>query len=439
MPTAGRVAETLIYSLLNLLPYLILALYPFYNTLRFSRRATVAFVVALTLVQIGLGACAMLFFTEYAGLWSLLSTALYAAFFLLCVKDRFGKIVFMLLMVSNAGNMVVMLSKALENLLFPELAVQGYRWSFSLCTALVQAATFPLLFLYFRRYFCGALRVKSSEKAWRYLWLVPGTFYFCWYFMLYFNPLSSHELALMPENAVFTALLNLGAMLVYSLVAGALVQADRNVALQAENYTLSIENMQYRSLTARIEEARAARHDLRHHLSVLQTLLQRQDYEQLSRYLQEYLSASATDAPLSYCPQMALNAVTAYYAQIASQADTKFTAELNVPAELPLRDADLTVLFGNLLENACAASLTLPQEEREIVFRVEADGRKLRFTLDNRFSGELRTQENRLLSTKHEGFGLGVESARNIAQRCGGDLQYRAEGGWFRVSGLLHF
>ncbi len=42
-------------------------------------------------------------------------------------------------------------------------------------------------------------------------------------------------------------------MLVYSLVADALVQADRNVALQAENYTLSIENMQYRSLTARIE------------------------------------------------------------------------------------------------------------------------------------------------------------------------------------------
>ena len=124
MPTAGRVAETLIYSLLNLLPYLILALYPFYNTLRFSRRATAAFIVALTLVQIGLGACAMLFFTEYAGHWSLLSTALYAAFFLLCVKDRFGKIVFMLLMVSNAANMVVMLSKALENLLFPELAVQ---------------------------------------------------------------------------------------------------------------------------------------------------------------------------------------------------------------------------------------------------------------------------------------------------------------------------
>ena len=70
------------------------------------------------------------------------------------------------------------------------------------------------------------------------------------------------------------------------------------------------------------------------------------------------------------------------------------------------------MLFGNLLENACAASLPLPQEEREIVFRVEADGRKLRFTLDNRFSGELRTQESRLLSTTHEGFGLGVESAR---------------------------
>ena len=210
MPTAGRVAETLIYSLLNLLPYLILALYPFYNTLRFSRRATVACYcgadagadragrlrdavfhrVRGALVAAEHGALRRVFSAVRQG--QVRQDRLYAADGFQC--SQHGRDA-----VQSVGK------SALSGIGGAGLPVE-----LSLCTALVQAATFPLLFLYFRRYFCGALRVKSSEKAWRYLWLVPGTFYFCWYFMLYFNPLSSHEMALMPENAVFTALLNLG-------------------------------------------------------------------------------------------------------------------------------------------------------------------------------------------------------------------------------------
>ncbi len=55
MPDIYRIAEVAVYSLLNLLPFLALALYPFRRSLRFSRRITAALICALTVIQLLLG------------------------------------------------------------------------------------------------------------------------------------------------------------------------------------------------------------------------------------------------------------------------------------------------------------------------------------------------------------------------------------------------
>lgn len=55
MPDIYRIAEVAVYSLLNFLPFLALALYPFRRSLRFSRRITAALICALTVIQLLLG------------------------------------------------------------------------------------------------------------------------------------------------------------------------------------------------------------------------------------------------------------------------------------------------------------------------------------------------------------------------------------------------
>lgn len=40
MPPVSRIVEVIIYSLLNFLPFLVLALYPFRHSLRFSKAIT---------------------------------------------------------------------------------------------------------------------------------------------------------------------------------------------------------------------------------------------------------------------------------------------------------------------------------------------------------------------------------------------------------------
>ena len=54
MPPLYRMAEVALYALLNFLPFLVLAIYPFRNSLRFSRKSTGFLIGELTVIQLSL-------------------------------------------------------------------------------------------------------------------------------------------------------------------------------------------------------------------------------------------------------------------------------------------------------------------------------------------------------------------------------------------------
>ena len=87
MPPIYRIAEVAVYSLLNFLPFLALALYPFRRCLRFSGRVTAALIVLVTLAQLLLGAWAAFAPGKSAGKISAISTILYAVFYFAAVKN----------------------------------------------------------------------------------------------------------------------------------------------------------------------------------------------------------------------------------------------------------------------------------------------------------------------------------------------------------------
>ena len=180
MPPLYRLVEVGIYSLLNFLPLMVLALYPFRHRLRFSKTATVGLVVALSLVQIFLGWQAA-FFSTNAGLLSAVSTLLYAAFYFFAVKVKVGKTGFTLLLLSNNASFIVITSKCLEGILFPSLAYESYRWSFSLCMLMTEAVVWGPLFIYMKKVYTPAVEREPSGLEWRYLWLIPFTFYIILY------------------------------------------------------------------------------------------------------------------------------------------------------------------------------------------------------------------------------------------------------------------
>ena len=80
-----RYLEVAAYSMLNLMPFLLLAIYPFRRHLRFPRPITVLLIGGMGLVQIGLGFIAA-FSNVGSEVMSLVSPFLYAAFYFFVVK-----------------------------------------------------------------------------------------------------------------------------------------------------------------------------------------------------------------------------------------------------------------------------------------------------------------------------------------------------------------
>ncbi len=164
MPPVSRILEAVIYSLLNFLPFLVLALYPFRNSLRFSKGVTGALIGLLTAIQLLLGAWVSLIPGNHAAAASATSTILYAAFYFLAVKKHFGKTFFTLLMISNLANLAVISAKCLEGLCFPALATQSYRWSFSLMLFAVESALSVPIFLYMKAVYTPGRR-KGTVRS----------------------------------------------------------------------------------------------------------------------------------------------------------------------------------------------------------------------------------------------------------------------------------
>lgn len=55
MSGSGHILEMILYSQLNFTPYIAIALYPFRNSLRFSKRITTLLIVAAAILQVFIG------------------------------------------------------------------------------------------------------------------------------------------------------------------------------------------------------------------------------------------------------------------------------------------------------------------------------------------------------------------------------------------------
>ena len=368
-----------------------------------------------------------------------MSTVLYAAFYFMAVKMPFGKTFFTLLMLSNTANLIVISSKCIEGLIFPALAVQNYRWSFSLMMFIVEAAVFTPIFIYMKKIYTPAVEKEPSGIEWRYLWLIPATFYVVWYYMIYGNTsASSLEIALKPKSTFILLLVNIGAFLIYFVVAKLISEQSRNMELWEKNHQLQMQNLQYENLQTKITEARRAKHDVRHHISILRKYVSDRNLEGLNSYLNSYQSDLPDDSLNSYCENAAVNAVLLYFAQQAKECSVTFNAEAVVPANTSIDETDLSVLLGNLIENALDACIADKSANKKIGIKAKYDNYALWLTVDNTFTGKLNlTKSGTYLSTKHSGSGLGISSVKAIAEKYNGVSKFEADGEMFYASIML--
>lgn len=123
----------------------------------------------------------------------------------------------------------------------------------------------------------------------------------------------------------------------------------RSSQLDRENQLLAVESRRYMELRSYLEQTRHLRHDFRQHLHVISGLTEAGRLDELKSYLSQYES-ELSDARPTLCVNAAVDALAGHYDYEARKQGIQIEWKLELPKLLPLPEADLCTILGNLLE-----------------------------------------------------------------------------------------
>ena len=202
-------------------------------------------------------------------------------------------------------------------------------------------------------------------------------------------------------------------------LARSILRAQREMRVLALRNQLVLEN--YRALEQKMRESAALRHEFKHRLLAIDSMLQARDLEGLERCVAGWKAESAASSQLLYTNNIVVNAILQDAAEQARAAGVSFQAAALVPEELPFPDEDLCALLINLLENALEGAARTPEgRERSILFRARIFKGFLTIKCENTFDGYVKTDgQGRLLTTKEEpaSHGFGMAQMRAVSQK----------------------
>ena len=173
-------------------------------------------------------------------------------------------------------------------------------------------------------------------------------------------------------------------------------------------------------------------HDLRHHMVTLQGFLQGGRVQDACDYLEQYLDSARQVELVELCRNPVVNMVVGHYRALALQKDIRFQVRIQVPDQLSVSDIDLSVILGNLLENAIDAA-----DQRFIQFHMLCSGQMLAITVDNGFRGEIKKVDGRYVSSKPNHSGLGLRNIEMIAEKYEGGVEFTHDLHVFHSSVML--
>lgn len=183
-------------------------------------------------------------------------------------------------------------------------------------------------------------------------------------------------------------------------------------------------------------EMRGYKHDFHHHLQALKGQLEAGETGRALAYLEELDQELMHVDTLLKTGNIALDAILSAKIARAKNAGISVTIKANVSDSLLLSDLELSIIVGNLLDNAIEACMTAAGE-RFLRLYIGMKQKMLYFSMLNTAGSKLTKSGNLFLSRKKGLHGFGLHRAEAILQEHGGWCKFNSEDGAFTSEFLV--
>lgn len=184
------------------------------------------------------------------------------------------------------------------------------------------------------------------------------------------------------------------------------------------------------------KEMRGYKHDFHHHLQALKGQLEAGEVDRALAYIEQLDNQLMNVDTLLKTGNVSLDAILSAKIAQAKAENIAVTVKANVPDALTISDLELSIIIGNLLDNAIEACRTVTGERFIRIF-ISMKGTMLYFPMLNA-AGAKKKKTGSLFATHKDGVhGFGLRRAEAILEEHGGWVKYNSEDGAFTSEFLV--
>lgn len=280
-----------------------------------------------------------------------------------------------------------------------------------------------------RRYFREPFRacINANSKS-RLLVLAPAVTVSLSMF-INFNKTSSFAvliITLLTVSAFFAVVLLL---FVYSARLADADEREKRLSDSLEQQRKNFEN-----IAQSVDEGRLFRHDMRHHLNVLNGMALQNNSVEICEYIKTLNETTGLCASETYCKNPPVNAVLLDYISRAKKIGCRCKCKISLPEELPFDLPDVCIILSNALENAINACEKCLVEMRslEVCADYPEEG-KLKIAVKNSCADDVKLDNEGLpiVKERKDGHGIGLHGVKKIVEKYNGFICCAYENGEF--------
>lgn len=193
----------------------------------------------------------------------------------------------------------------------------------------------------------------------------------------------------------------------------------------------------YAEINRKYEESRRVIHDIKKHLSVLESLNAIDGNKKAGEYRE--IIENEVDSLFSgfQCSNQILSIIMSQKIVMAESEDIKVNTEVEDIMFDFVSDIDITAIFANLWDNAIEACRKVKQSERFINIIIGRVNEFVVINFENVFDGVINEHDGKLLSTKKQHEGVGMSIIKSSVEKYKGALVIEHDENLFKAKVLI--
>ncbi len=237
-------------------------------------------------------------------------------------------------------------------------------------------------------------------------------------------------------GVVLLLFVNFSVFYLYDVIIIALSERmEKRLAMEQNQYY----EKQFELIQSSVQTTNMIRHDIKNHVLSLQALAEENKVEDLITYLDSIQRNVGLHHSFASSGNIIIDSILNFKFEEAQQQNVKTKLDLAIPEKLEISAFDMTVILGNLLDNAIRAAKTV-RDNGFINVRIHYDKGRLLVAIDNSFSEKVIRENGRFLSTKQNrnNHGKGLANVETVLEKYHGNMNLEYEKNIFHATLLLY-